>query len=78
MTWLGGSGDGLRRGVGGIIGGSSTGSAVAVGANVIAFALGTETDGSGEFSRWLHVVAVAMALRYHDKLLFFFFGQVLG
>lgn len=29
-------------------GGSSTGSGVGVGANVIAFALGTETDGSGE------------------------------
>ena len=29
-------------------GGSSSGSAVAVGANAIAFALGTETDGSGE------------------------------
>lgn len=32
-------------------GGSSTGSAVAVGANAMAFALGTETDGSGEFRR---------------------------
>jgi amidase len=29
-------------------GGSSSGSAVAVGANAIAFSLGTETDGSGE------------------------------
>jgi amidase len=29
-------------------GGSSSGSAVAVGANLIAFALGTETDGSGK------------------------------
>jgi amidase len=29
-------------------GGSSSGSGVGVGANVIAFALGTETDGSGE------------------------------
>jgi amidase len=29
-------------------GGSSSGSAVGVGANVVAFALGTETDGSGE------------------------------
>lgn len=30
-------------------GGSSSGSGVGVGANVIAFSLGTETDGSGEF-----------------------------
>lgn len=30
-------------------GGSSSGSAVGVGANVVPFALGTETDGSGEF-----------------------------
>lgn len=29
-------------------GGSSSGSGVGVGANVIAFALGTETDGSGK------------------------------
>lgn len=32
-------------------GGSSSGSAVAVAANAIAFSLGTETDGSGQFSR---------------------------
>jgi amidase len=32
-------------------GGSSSGSAAAVAANVIAFALGTETDGSGEWRR---------------------------
>jgi amidase len=31
-------------------GGSSSGSAIAVAANAIAFSLGTETDGSGEFS----------------------------
>lgn len=31
-------------------GGSSSGSGVAVGANVIPFALGTETDGSGKFA----------------------------
>jgi amidase len=32
-------------------GGSSSGSAIAVAANAIAFSLGTETDGSGELSR---------------------------
>lgn len=32
-------------------GGSSSGSAVAVGSNAIAFSLGTETDGSGKFNR---------------------------
>lgn len=32
-------------------GGSSSGSGVAVGANLVTFALGTETDGSGTFAR---------------------------
>jgi amidase len=33
-------------------GGSSSGSGVAVGANLVPFALGTETDGSGAFLKW--------------------------
>jgi amidase len=46
-------------------GGSSSGSGVGVGANVIAFSLGTETDGSGEFIR---------APKYHVLNLTFFFS----
>jgi Amidase len=50
-------------------GGSSSGSGVAVGANAIAFALGTETDGSGEYGCVINEKprSVPVLIQYSDQ-----------
>lgn len=48
-------------------GGSSSGSGVAVGANLVPFALGTETDGSGTFLVWSSLFQTSLTVTDSDK-----------
>lgn len=48
-------------------GGSSSGSGVAVGANLVPFALGTETDGSGTFLVWSSLFQTSLTVTDSDQ-----------